>query len=92
MSNSLCLDLGDSHLSIHFFVCFQDTYDPKYMVSFQFRGSCFSLAAYGHLLFLRYMISCHLSSVPISLLIPSYLSIETSGDSVSTISVDLIVL
>lgn len=40
----------------------------------------------------EFLISCHLSSVPISLLIPSYLPIETSGDSVSTISVDLIVL
>ena len=43
MSNRLHSDAGDSRLSPSFFVCFQDSYHPKCVVSSQSGASCFSL-------------------------------------------------
>ena len=51
MSNRLHAYAGDSCLSSPFFVCLQDTYQPKGVVSCQSGGSCLSLSAIGLLLF-----------------------------------------
>ena len=77
MSNRLQPYAGDSHLSLHFFVCSQNTYLPKCVVSCQSGGSCFSLSAHGPQLFTRCVISCHLVLAPISLPISSYLPVTT---------------
>lgn len=52
---------------------------PQCEVSCQSGGSYFSLSAYGPLLIPRYIISCHLAPVPLSLLISSYLSAVTES-------------
>lgn len=64
MSNRLNLNAGDSRLSPAFFVCLQDTYHPKCVVSCQSGGFCFSLSAHGTPLFTRCVISCPLAPAP----------------------------
>lgn len=56
-----------------------------------FAGLLFSGCPWAPAVSKVYVISCQLSSVPVSLLIPSYLPIETNGDSV-ILSLHLIVL
>ena len=48
MSNRLHSQSGVSRLSPLFFVCLQDTYQPKCVVSCQSGGSCFSLPMDAH--------------------------------------------
>ena len=52
MSNRLHAYAGESCLSLPFFVCLQDTYHPKGVVSCQSGGSCLSLSVIGLLLFI----------------------------------------
>ena len=77
MSKRWHLGSGDSCLSPPFFVCCLSPYHPKCVVSCQSEGPCFPLSAYGPLFFIGYVVSGHLAPTPISLLIPSYLCLET---------------
>lgn len=54
-----------------------DPYHPECVVSYQSEASCFALSAYGTLMLTRCLISCHLASAHVSLLLPSYLPAET---------------
>ena len=72
MSNKLHLDLRNSSFPM-FFVCFQDTYHPKGVVTCQSPYSYFPLSAYGPLLLVTCVISCPLAPALISLFIDSYL-------------------
>ena len=72
VSKRLYSDAGDSCLFPPSFAS-RTAITPKYVVSCQSGGSCFSLSAQGPPLFSRCVISCPLAPAPISLLIPSYL-------------------